>query len=364
MRNRPASVSPIVGMRASVLDALASVRMFATLGGSIPRPTQAPQPGSSNDGRLEGLVRDAIAVQEDAGLEPVTDGGLRHEDAAARLLGGLAGVVLRPDAAAVVDRLPSWRGPITVNAWVFAANCTKRAVKASIVGPYSLARAIEPGSHDREAVTLALAEALNGELRALAAAGCPLIQVDEDAAVLIGDSPVERWLFAHAQRRLLEGLEATHASLAIRGGNADGAGAATILDAPYRSYLFDLCAGPDNWRLVVEVPGDRGVIVGAADARTAHVDEVEVLAFAIGYAASTRGRGHDRVGVATSGDMTGIGHDAAVAKIRRLGEVAAAYAGPPGSLARVMDPRATDIRSAALGRYEPSRPSRRDPPEP
>jgi len=365
MRNRRASVSPIVGMRASVLDALASVPMFATLGGSMPRPALAPQPAPSNAGGLEGVVRDAIAVQEDAGLEPITDGGVRQESRAEWLLGGMAGVVIRPDGISALNGLPSWRGPITVNAWAFAAGCTKRAVKQSIVGPYTLAQEIEPGGHGREAVTLALAEALNAELRALAAAGCPLVQVDEDAAIAIGDSPSERRLFAEAQRRLLDGTD-VHASLAIRGGNADTAGAATILDAPYRSHLFDLCAGPDNWRLVVAVPGDRGVIVGAADARTARVDELELLAFAIGYAASTGGRGHDRVGVATSGDMAGLGFDAAEAKIRRLGEVAAAYAGPPGSLARAMDPRAIDIRSAAMGRYEPPRraSSRRGPPEP
>jgi len=345
--------------------------MFATLGGSLPRPALALERGSLDAAvgdaavraaSLDGMVRDAIAVQEDAGLEPVTDGGLRHADRAAWLLGGMAGVrgTSASDARAALDGLPSWRGPITVDEWRFAAACSSRAVKGSIVGPYTLARAVEAGSHGREAVTLALAEALNEELRALAVAGCPLLQVDEDAAALIGDSPGERRLFREAQRRLLEGLGDAHASLAIRGGNADDAGAATILDAPYRSYLFDLCAGPDNWRIVVDVPGDRGVIVGAADARTARTDDLEVLAFAIGYAASTGGRGHDRVGVATSGDMTDIGHDAAVAKIRRLGEVAAAYAGPPGTLARAMDPRAIDIRSAALGRYEPSRP---DPPE-
>jgi methionine synthase II (cobalamin-independent) len=304
-------------------------------------------------------VRDAIATQVDAGLEPITDGGVRHEDRTAWLLGGLDGVSVRPGEQAQLGALPTWRDPITVDDWAFAASCSSRAVKSSIVGPYTLARAVERGVHRREAVTLALAEALGAELRALAAAGCPLIQVDEDAATLIGDSPTERRLFGEAQRRLLEGLGDAHLSLAIRGGNADAAGAATILDAPYRSYLFDLCAGPDNWRLVVDVPGDRGVIVGAADARAARADDLEVLAFAIGYAASTRGRGHDRVGVATSGDMAGIDHDAAVAKIRRLGEVASAYAGPPGSLARAMDPRAIDIRSAALGRHERSH---REPP--
>jgi methionine synthase II (cobalamin-independent) len=346
--------------------------MFATLGGSLPRPALASQFGSvdaavedigERAARLDGMVRDAITLQEDAGLEPVTDGGLRHEDRAAWLLGEMAGVggmSAPPHVLAGLDELPSWRGPITVDEWRFAAACSGRAVKGSIVGPYTLARAVEARLHGREAVTLALAEALNAELRALASAGCPLLQVDEDAATLIGDSPGEKRLFREAQRRLLEGLGDAHVSLAIRGGNADNAGAATILDAPYRSYLFDLCAGPANWRLVVDVPGDRGVIVGAADARSARTDDLEVLAFAIGYAASTSGRGHDRVGVATSGDMTDLGHDVAVAKVRRLGEVAAVYVGPPGSLARAMDPRAIDIRSAAMGRSQPSRP---DPPE-
>src|SRR5436309_11774255 len=110
MRNRPASVSPIVGMRASVLDALASVPMFATLGGSMPWPSTSAESASSDEAsaggaaRLElidGLVRDAIALQVAAGLEPVTDGGLRDADAATRLLGGLSGVVLRPDGAVV-----------------------------------------------------------------------------------------------------------------------------------------------------------------------------------------------------------------------------------------------------------------------
>ena len=224
--------------------------MFATLGGSLPRPALASERGpldaavgdiGERDLRLDEVVRDAIVVQEDAGLEPVTDGGLRHADRAGWLLGGMAGVrgMFAPHALAALDRLPSWRGPITVGEWRFAAACSSRAVKGSIVGPYTLAGAVEAGSHGREAVTLALAEALNEELRALAVAGCPLLQVDEDAATLIGDSPEERRLFREAQRRLLEGLGDAHASLAIRGGNADDAGAATILDAPYRSYLFD-----------------------------------------------------------------------------------------------------------------------------
>ena len=37
----------------------------------------------------------------------------------------------------------------------------------------------------------------------------------------------------------------------------------------------------------------------------------------------------------------------------RIGQMVELYAGPPGSLAAAMDPRAIDIRTAAMGRREP-----------
>ncbi|MFI5225803.1 MAG: hypothetical protein ACHQ3P_03920 [Candidatus Limnocylindrales bacterium] len=323
--------------------------MFATLGGSMPTPPASPLDADA-------LVRAAVATQVEAGLEAISDGGVRHPDAAIAIGAGLSGVEVvggRLRATA----LPAWRRPILVDDWAFAAGCTDRAVKQAVVGPYTLARAVEAGRIRRGRLTIALAEALNAELKALVAAGCPLVEVIEDGATTIGDSPTSRRLFVEAQRRLLDGLDGAggvHRTLAIRGGDADTAGAETILDAPYQSFLFDLCAGPDNWRLAVKVPGDRGVIVGAADAQVTRVDELEVLAFAIGYAASTGGRGHDRVGLATSGDMAELSWDAALAKIRRIGEAAALYDAPAGTLAQAMDPRAIDIRSAAMGRYAPA----------
>ena len=39
------------------------------------------------------------------------------------------GVLLRADGAVASGELPSWRGPITVDAWAFAAESTARAVK-------------------------------------------------------------------------------------------------------------------------------------------------------------------------------------------------------------------------------------------
>jgi methionine synthase II (cobalamin-independent) len=331
--------------------------MFATLGGSIPAPPSETGQSrvASTDGQgsaasgaaatdLDELVRAAISAQVEAGLEPVTDGSLRHPDRTAWWLSALGG------------SRPGWTAPVALEDWTFAAEATDRAVKQVVVGPFTLGRASGAGSsaRRRRTLTLGLAEALNAELRALVGAGCLLVQVEEDAATGIGDSPSERGLFVDAQRRLLDGVGEGHVSLAIRGGNADTAGSSTILDAPYSSYLFDLCAGPDNWRLVVDVPGDRGVIVGAADARSPSDDGLEILAYAIGYAASTRGRGHDRVGVATSNDMDSLDAAAAEVKMRRIGEIARLYGEPPGTLARALDPRAIDIRSAAHGRYAPA----------
>lgn len=326
--------------------------MFATLGGSLPTPPGPDQASGRAEG-IEGLIRIVIAEQEAAGLEPITDGGLRHPDPMAAMAGGLDGIEVRAGAPPLARRSPEWRAPILVDAWRFAASCTERAVKQAIVGPYTLGRHVAPGRLGRERVTLAVAEALNAELRRLAAAGCPLIEVVEDGAVAIGEDPAERRLFRDAQLRLTAGVDGVHLSLAIRGGSAYPGGADTIFAAPYASYLFDLCAGPDNWRLVVAAPADRGIVVGAEDASLARAEGPEMHAFAIGYGASTAGRGHDRIGLATSGDMARLPWAAAQAKMAAIGRTAALYAGPPGSLAAGMDPRAVDIRSAAHGRYAP-----------
>ena len=84
--------------------------------------------------------------------------------------------------------------------------------------------------------------------------------------------------------------ERPHLSLAVVGGNADAAGPETIFAPAYDSFLLDLIAGPDNWRLAMALPIDRGLVLGVVDASTATLDDPEVVVFAIGYGASS-GRG-------------------------------------------------------------------------
>ncbi|HEV2006239.1 MAG TPA: hypothetical protein VGQ85_06445, partial [Candidatus Limnocylindrales bacterium] len=240
--------------------------MFATLLGGLPMPLG---PGATTLD-LEAAVEAAIRAQEAAGLEPVTDGRLRTPN-----LLDLGGVLV-----ANAGRPPT-STPVTQASWRAAAALTDRAVKQALPGPYTLGRrgaAPRPG-----AATLAYAEALRREVDALAAAGCPLVEIEELDAHLIGDDEAERRLFRDAHKRITDGVQGTHLSLSIVGGSAHAAGSATILGAPYHSLAVDLIAGPDNWYLVSAAPIDRGIVVGALAAADSPAEGPELLIWAANY---------------------------------------------------------------------------------
>jgi methionine synthase II (cobalamin-independent) len=297
--------------------------VFATILGPLPRPADATADDDA--------VRDVLARQELAGLELLTDGGIG-----------------RPPATEIVRRLLAGESAGFLDAWQLATGATTRAVKAVIPGPVTLG-----GGDDRR--TLALAEALNREAQALASAGAPLIEIEEPGTVAIDDDAA-RDRFRRAHRRLTEGLEGTHLSLAVGGGNGDRAGVATFLAAPYASYAFDLRAGPDNWRLIAELPGDRGIVCGALSPLPGSDDGPELLVWAAHYAASTGGRGLDRVGLANAVGLDGCDWPTLDRKLVRLADAARLAAREnTAELARALDPRAINIRSAAAGRFVPRR---------
>ena len=169
----------------------------------------------------------------------------------------------------------------------------------------------------------------------------------------IGDDADARARFADAHRALTDGLEGVHLSLAVIGGNADAAGIETILAGAYSSLALDLIDGPDNWRLATAAPGEVGLICGALSTRAGSDDGPEMLLWAAGYAASTRGRGPARVGLATAGSLAALPWEVAARKVERLGHAARLASLPEDDRQAAIDPRAVDARSAALGRYEP-----------
>lgn len=282
--------------------------MFATLLGQLPRPPLASHAAA------EAIVDACLELQAAHGLEPATDGGWEM----------IAG-----------DVVASWRA---------TAERADRLVKAVVVGPFSSGRG---------------AGEVRGEILALADAGCRWIEVHEPAAVTLGEDVDRRTRFADAHRAVTHDLAPdVHMSLAITGGNADVAGIDTVLAGAYASLAVDLIDGPDNWRLAVAVPPDRGVICGALSAHRASDDGPETLLWAARYAAGSKGRGMARVGLATSGSLRTLSWDEAAVKVRRLGDAARIAMLPVDAQKAALDPRAVDSRSAALGRVEP-RPRRR-----
>jgi methionine synthase II (cobalamin-independent) len=336
--------------------------VFATLLGRLPRPS-ASRDGEGRDAHGRDLARDgdgegrgldlessieaAVRAQEDAGLEPITDGRLRGELS-----------VMELDPAAVVA------------AWRFVAALTDRGVKQALPGPYSLGQrrtSAERGAATapstaratagaRAAATLRAADDLRAVVEALAGAGCPMIEIEETTAHLIGSDAVERALFRDAHRRLAEGVLGTHLSLSIVGGNAWEVGLEAMSAAPYASLAVDLIHGPDNWNLVTRLAGERGVIAGALPAKASPADAREMLVWAARYAAGSNGRGLERVGIGSAGSWANLAWAAAVEKMQRLGGAARLAATPGGAaLARQLDPRSVSARTAATG-YRAIRP--------
>jgi len=295
--------------------------MFATLAGGYPW---------SSTLTLEAALDAVMAAQVEAGLGLIADGRVHP-----------AG-------------LP--RGDL-VAAWVAAVEAGARVapelpVKLAVEGPWTA------GGGDRlRAATrsLAAAGALREGLHALVAAGCPVVELHEPAATLPRDE-AGRAAFAEAHRALLEGApDGLHASLAITGGDALALGVDALFAAPYQSHLFDLVAGPESWRLIAAAPRQRGIVLGVGDATGRGLSSLEDIVWAAGYAASTQGRGLDRVGIAPSGNLADLGDVPARVILDLLGEAVRSMTAGRDELLERLDPRAIDARSSALGHYRPAR---------
>jgi methionine synthase II (cobalamin-independent) len=271
-------------------------------------------------------------------LPPLTPADAAPQTGPAQLtsiLGELAGVGLELLATGAPPSSPDAAPTDVVAAWAAAASATDRPVKQVLIGPYSAGRS---GGRTRPS---AVAESLRSAVDALAAAGCPFVEIDESGALPIAGDETERRRFADAHRVLMRGGATTHVSLALTGGNFDTAGASTFFDLPYASYAFDLIAGPDNWRLVTAAPGDRGVVCGALDARVGGDESPELLVWAAHYAASSNGRGLERVGLANAPSLAELSWSVAVRKLTRLAEGARIAAiDSPREMASLLDPRA------------------------
>ncbi|MEZ5935952.1 MAG: cobalamin-independent methionine synthase II family protein [Alphaproteobacteria bacterium] len=169
-------------------------------------------------GRLEKILDDAtqevVREQDDLGIDIPTDGEVRRENYIHYHCRHLQGVdfealsekQMRGHYTALLPTItqPIQAGPaFLVRDWKVAQAATKKPVKMTVPGPMTIADSIADEFYKDDAVArgIALAGALNVEIRRLADAGCPLIQVDEpvfarklDDALAFGLEHLERCL--------------------------------------------------------------------------------------------------------------------------------------------------------------------------
>ena len=134
----------------------------------------------------------AIRVQEEAGLDIVTDGEIRRESYSNLFSTALDGIDLERHGTAL-DRsghpnpVPRVVGPIRrrhavgVRDLDFLRRHTTRRVKVTVPGPFTMSQQaqIDHYGGSRELASMDYAAALNAEIRDLFSAGADIVQIDE-----------------------------------------------------------------------------------------------------------------------------------------------------------------------------------------
>src|SRR6202035_4514957 len=165
------------------------------LGSRLPPRTRALEIWRPKAEHLEQAQDDATIVairdMERAGIDIITDGEVRRESYSNRFATALEGMDLDNPGTAldrtghpnpvprVVGRTRRIRRGEVRDVTFLRAN-TDLPIKATLPGPFTMSQqAQDDYYHDEEALAMALAEAVNEEVRDLFAAGADVVQLDE-----------------------------------------------------------------------------------------------------------------------------------------------------------------------------------------
>jgi 5-methyltetrahydropteroyltriglutamate--homocysteine methyltransferase len=296
-------------------------------------------------------IRLAVSDQERAGLDLVTDGEQGRQTYARHLPSRLIGVDaahygrrtesppsvgfhrVKPDfvvdgarvvtAPRIVGPL-DWPGPLGLDEIRFLKRQTRRPVKYTVPGPLTAYKyLIDEHYGDEEAATMALAAALNHELRALDAEGVDLLQIDE---------PYFHSLLEQAQRfgaaalnRMIEGVRTPVAVHICYGYDyfvdqkaadpdfADCLGLLAACDIQAISLEYEQ---PGHMPELLAACGDKHVILGLLHLGTEAVETPEHIASRIRDALAVVPP--ERLHPAPDCGMWHLSRDVAFAKVRAL----------------------------------------------
>jgi 5-methyltetrahydropteroyltriglutamate--homocysteine methyltransferase len=280
----------------------------------------------------EDATRLAIRDQEEAGLDIVTDGEIRRESYSNRFATALDGVDL-DNPGTVLNRvgLPipvprivgpiRRRHPVEVDDLRFLKAHTTRQVKITVPGPFTMSCQAQNDHYPSDAhAAMAYAEALNGEIRDLFAAGADIVQIDEP------------WMQSRPDKARAYGLEALNAAL-------DGIEGTTAVHICF-GYAAMVSERPSGYSFLPELRGcqcrqisvetaqsrldcsvlatfdDRQVMVGCIDLSDMTVETAEVVAARIRRALPYVAK--ERVILAPDCGMKYLPRDVAVGKLRAM----------------------------------------------
>lgn len=280
----------------------------------------------------EDATRLAIRAQEDAGLDIVSDGEIRRESYSNRFATALDGVDL--DNPGVVKNrsglpipVPRVTGPIRrrhaveVEDLLFLKANTTRRVKITVPGPFTMSCQAQNDHYTNdEAMAMAYAEALNGEIHDLFAAGADVVQIDEP------------WMQAQPEKAREYGLKALNAAL-------DGINGTTAVHICF-GYAAMVAQRPSGYSFLPELRGcrckqvsietaqsqldcsvlaqldDKQIMVGCIDLSTTEVETPEVVAARIRRALPFVAK--ERVILAPDCGMKYLPRESAVGKLRSM----------------------------------------------
>jgi 5-methyltetrahydropteroyltriglutamate--homocysteine methyltransferase len=328
-----------------------------TVAGSLPKPGWLAEPGKLWPAwRLDGEAlteakRDAtilaIKLQEEAGINIVSDGEQARQHFVHGFLEGIDGVDFSRRATIGIraDRyraeVPTVTGPIGRRRSVHAFEAgiarahTRRRLKFTLPGPMTIVDTLADAHYgDRPRLAMAFADLLNGEARALAALGVDVIQFDEPA-FNVYQRAVNEWGIA-ALERAAAGLACKTAVHICYGygieANIDWKAG---LGREWRQYeaIFPALAASRIDQVSLECAGSRvpvellgllpgkDVLVGAIDVATQRVEPADEVAATI--EAALRFVPADRLYPCTNCGMAPMDRDTAIAKLEALAAGAA-----------------------------------------
>jgi 5-methyltetrahydropteroyltriglutamate--homocysteine methyltransferase len=324
-----------------------------TIAGSLPKPSWLAEPGKLwptwrlAGAELADAKRDAtllaIKLQEDAGIDIVTDGEQSRQHFVHGFLEQVDGIdfAKRVEMGIRNDRykamVPTVTAPVTLKGRVhatearFARAHTGRQLKLTLPGPMTIVDTIADAYYgDRVKLAFAFADLLNQEARALAADGVDVIQFDEPAFNVYMDAAAD-WGIA-ALHRAIEGLSCTTAVHICYGygipANVDWK---ATLGASWRQYetIFPALAQSRIGQVSLEcrnskVPlellrllAGKDVLLGVIDVADDAVETPEEVVAVIGEALNYVPR--ERIFPCTNCGMAPMSREIAGAKLMALG---------------------------------------------